>query len=112
MVWLCDQEPVRIFQRRPPPEKGKLQRQWAHLSKLRLTMHQTRGIKNECADYIRQNNFDDLIGAKSEELAKEAFTRMDVHLDLNMTMIKPLDGLRGVEYPKNFGDIYKRLLEQ
>ena len=28
---------------------------------------------------------------------------MDVHLDLNMTMIRPLDGLRQVEYLKEFG---------
>ena len=34
---------------------------------------------------------------------------MDVHLDLNMTMIRPLDGLKQVEYLKEFGDIYKRL---
>ena len=34
---------------------------------------------------------------------------MDVHLDLNMTMIRPLDGLRQVEYAKEFGDIYKRV---
>ena len=47
--------------------------------------------------------------ARSEELAKEAFSRMDVHLDLNMTMIKPLDGLQQVEYLKEFGDIYQRL---
>ena len=34
---------------------------------------------------------------------------MDVHLDLNMTMIRPLDGLRQMEYLKEFEDIYKRL---
>ena len=34
---------------------------------------------------------------------------MDVHLHLNMTMIKPLDGLQHMEYLKEFGDIYKRL---
>ena len=50
-----------------------------------------------------------MIGARSEELPKEACNRMDVHLDLNMTMIRPLDGLRQVEYQKEFGDIYKRL---
>ena len=71
-------------------------------------MHHIRGVKNECADYISRNNFDDMIGARSEELAKEAFSRMDVHLDLNMTMIRPLDGLQQVEYLKEFGDIYKR----
>ena len=34
---------------------------------------------------------------------------MDVHLDLNMTMIRPLDGLQQVEYLKEFGHIYKPL---
>ena len=57
-------------------------------------MHHIQGVKNECADYISRNNFDDIFVAKSEELAKEAFTRMDVvHLNLNMTMMRPLDGL-------------------
>ena len=55
------------------------------------------------------NNFDDLIGARSEALAKEAFSRMDVHLNLNMTTIRYLDGLQRAEYLKEFGDIYKRL---
>ena len=55
-------------------------------------MHHMQGVKSECADYISHNNFDDTIGAKSEELAQEAFRRMDVHLDLNMTMIRPLHG--------------------
>ena len=50
-----------------------------------------------------------MIGARSEELAKEALSCMDVHLDLNMTIIRPLDGLRQVEYLKVFGDIYKCL---
>ena len=49
-----------------------------------------------------------LIGARSEALAKEAFSRMDVHLDLNMTMIRPLDGLQQSEYLQEFGDIYRR----
>ena len=34
---------------------------------------------------------------------------MDVHLDLNMTMIRPLEGYQQSEYLKEFGDIYKRL---
>ena len=50
-----------------------------------------------------------MIGAWSEELAKEAFSRMDVHLDLNMTMIRTLVGLPQVDYLKEVGDIYKRL---
>ena len=91
------------------PEKAKLRRWWTYLSELRLTVHHIQGVKNECADYISRNNFDALIGARSEALAKEAFSRMDVHSDLNMTMIRPLDGLQQAEYLKEFGDIYKRL---
>ena len=34
---------------------------------------------------------------------------MDVPLDLNMTMIRPLDGLQQSEYLQEFGDIYRRL---
>ena len=109
VVSLCDQEPVRTFQKGPQPEKAKLRRWWTYLSQLRLTVHHIQGVKNECADYISRNNFDALIGARSEALAKEALSRMDVHLDLNMTMIRPLDGLQQSEYLKEFGDFHKRL---
>ena len=109
VVWLCDEEPVRTFQKGPPPEKARLRRWWTYLSQLRLTVHKIQGVKNECADYISCNNFDALIGARSEALAKEAFSRMDVHLDLNMTMIRPPDGLQLAQYLKEFRDIYKRL---
>ena len=94
VVWLCYQGPVRTFQKGPPPEKAKLRLCWTYLSQLRLTVHHIQGVKNECADYISRNNFNALIGARSGALAKEAFSRMDVHLDFNMTMIRPLDGLQ------------------
>ena len=109
MVWLCDQEPARSFQKGPPPEKAKLRHWSTYLSQLQLTVHHIQGVKKECADYISRNNFDALIGSRSGALAKEAFRRMDVHLDLQMTMIRPLDGLQQSEYLKEFGDIYKRL---
>ena len=109
VLWLCDKEPVRTFQMGPPPEKATLRRWWTYLSQLRLSVHDIQGIKNESADYISCNNFDDMIGARSEELAKDASSRVDVHLDRNMTMIRPLYGLQQVEYLKEFGDIYKRL---
>ena len=34
---------------------------------------------------------------------------MGEHLGLNMTMIRPLDGVTQVQYLKEFGDIYERL---
>ena len=62
IVWLCDQEPVKSFQKGPPPEKAKLKRWWTYLSQLRLTVHHIPGIKNELSDYISRNTFDALIG--------------------------------------------------
>ena len=100
VVWLCDQEPVRTFQKGPPPEKAKVRRWCTYLSQLRLMVHHIQGVKKECADYISRNNFDALFHARSEALVKEAFSRMDVHLDLDMTMIRPLDGLQQSEYLK------------
>ena len=41
-----------------------------------------------------------VIGAWSEALAKEAFSCMDVHLDLNMTMIRPLASF-GIGFKNN-----------
>ena len=40
-----------------------------YLSQLRLTVHHIQGVKNECADSLSRNNFDALIGARSEALA-------------------------------------------
>ena len=109
VVWLCDQEPVRTFQKGPPPKKAKLRRWLTYVSQLQLTVHHIQGVKSECADYISSNNFDDMIGDRSEALAKEAFSRMDVHLDLNMTMRQAPYLLKQVEYLNKFGDIYKLL---
>ena len=52
VVWLCDPEPVRSFQKGPPPEKAKLKRWWTYLSQFRPTVHHIPGIKNEPSDYI------------------------------------------------------------
>ena len=45
IVWLCDQKPVKSFQKGPPPEKAKLKRWWNYLSQFRLTVHHIPGIK-------------------------------------------------------------------
>ena len=50
------------------------------------------GIESELSDYISRNNFDALIGESSEALAKEAFQRMDVQLDLSMRTAGILEG--------------------
>ena len=84
IVWLCDQQPVKSFQKGSPPEKAKLMRWLPYLSQFRLTLHHIPGIKNELPDYISRNNFDAFIGESSKALAKEAFQRMNVQLDLSM----------------------------
>ena len=92
IVWLCDQEPVKRFQKGPPPEKAKPKRWWTYLSQFRLTVHHIQGIRNEMADYISRNNFDALLAESSEALAKEALQRMHVQLDLSMHTAGILEG--------------------
>ena len=62
IVWLCDQEPVKSFQKGPSPKKAKLKQWWTYLSQLRLTVHHIQGTKDEMADYTSRNNFDALLG--------------------------------------------------
>ena len=53
-----------------------------------------------------------MLVARTEELANEVLSRMDVHLVLNMTKIRPLDGLEQNEYLKEFGDLKPVLVNQ
>ena len=50
IVWLCDQEPVKTFQKGPSPKKVELKRWRTYLSQFRLTVHHIQGKKNEMAD--------------------------------------------------------------
>ena len=109
IVWLCDQEPVKSFHKGPPPEKAKLKRWWTYLSQFRLTVHHIPGIKNELSDYILRNNFDALIGESSEALAREAFQRMDVQLDLSMRTAGILEGWSLTEYQSEYKEILQTL---
>ena len=83
IVWLCDKEPVKTFQKGPPPERAKPNRWWTYIIQLRLTVRHKQGSKVGLADYILRNNLYALLGEKSESLAKDALQRMDVQLDLS-----------------------------
>ena len=98
IVWLCDQEPVKTFHKGPPPEKAKIKRWWTYLSQFRLTVHHRQGIKNEMAGYVSRNNFDALLGESSEAVAKEAFQRIDLQLDLSMRTAGLLEGWSQRDY--------------
>ena len=109
IVWLCDQEPVKSFQKGPLPDKAELQLWWTYLSQFRLTVHHIPGIKNELSDYISRNNFDALIGESSEALAKEAFQRMDVQFDLSMRTAGILEVWSLTDYQSECREILQTL---
>ena len=100
---------MRSFQKGPPPEKAKLKRWWTYLSQFSLTVHHIPRIKNELSDYISRNNFDALIGESSEALAREAFQRMDVQLDLSMRTAGILEGWSLTDYQSEYKEILQTL---
>ena len=109
IVWLCDQEPVKSFQKSPPPEKAKLKPWCTYLSQFRLTVHHIPGIKNELSDYISLKNFDALLGESFGALAKEAFQCMDVQLDLSMRTAGILEGWSLTDYQSEYKEILQTL---
>ena len=100
---------MKSFQKGPPPEKAKLKRWWTYLSQFRLTVHHILGIKNELSDYISRSNFDALMGESSEALAREAFQRMDVQLDLSMRTAGILEGWSLTDYQSEYKEILQTL---
>ena len=56
----------------------------------------------DVSDYISRNNFDALIGESSEALAKEAFQRVDVQLDLSMCTAGILEGWSLTDYQSEY----------
>ena len=109
IVWVCDQKPVKSFQKGPPPEKAKLKGWWTYRSQFSLTVHHMAGRKNELSDHISRNNFDALIRESSEALAKEALQRMDVQLDLSMRTAGILEGWSLTDYQSEYKEILQTL---
>ena len=102
IVWLCDQEPIKKFQKGLPPEKAKLKRCSTYLSHFMLIVHHIQGIKNEMTDYISRNIFDALLDEPLEALAKEMLQRMDVQLDLSMRTAGVLEGWSLKDYQSEY----------
>ena len=86
VLWLCDQSSISSFVNlnTPPPENRKLCRWGLFLTQFHLVIKHILGSKKEMCEVLSRHNFDERVGEKTEELAREAFQRMDVQLDLAM----------------------------
>ena len=109
VVWLCDQESTQTFLKGAPPENRKLRRWWMFLAQLKLNIYRVLGLKNELCDWLSRENFDEKISARCEVLSREAFQKMDVHLDLTMSKAELLSSRRKSHYVEEYGDILKAL---
>lgn len=112
IIWLCDQKSTERFLVNEAPQNPRLCRWWVFLSQLRLTVKHVPGIKNELCDYLSRNAFNELIQDDVESLAKSAFQRMDVQLDLCMNTCFVLSWSES-EYRNDeiFGEIWDALEE-
>ena len=73
----------------PPPKRKRLRRRWVFLSQLRLAVHHIQGPQNGLSDFLSRNSFNERLGQSSEEMAKDAFVKMDVQLHLFMKTTQP-----------------------
>ena len=109
VVWLCDQESTETFLKGASLENRKLGRWWTPLAQLKLNIYRVRGLENELCDWLSREIFDEKSSARSEALSREAFRRMDVHLDLTMSKAELLSSLQKSDYVEEYGDILKAL---
>ena len=83
------------------------------LSQFHLAIKHLPGVKNEMCDWLSRTAFDHKYAMHTEELAKEAFCKMDIHLDLYMHADK-LKSWQWEDYLEMFQresleDLYKEL---
>ena len=109
ITWLCDQDSVKYFMDSPPPEQKGLQQWSVFLPQRRLAAHHIQGLKNELSDYMSRNSINERFGQSSEELAKDAFAKMDVQLDLYMTSTQLQRKWRKEESLNNYAAIMEQL---
>ena len=64
---------------------------------------------NELSDYLSRNSFDERLGQSSEEMAKDAFAKMDVQLDLFMKTTQPQNKWGKEKLLKDWAAIMKQL---
>ena len=88
VVWITDAAGVVDFCKADPPMNNKRRlRWWYFLRGFNLEVRYVPGIKNEWADYLSRQQFENRTGLVISELAKQEFERMDAQLDLALVPI-------------------------
>ncbi len=87
IVWFTDNEALTSFLDKEPPLNKRQRRWYVFLSQFQLKVFHLPGLKNELCDFLSRNAFDELINHDFEELAKEAFVKMDAQLDFYLRRI-------------------------
>ena len=78
---------MKSFLDKDPPINPRLRRAYLVLSQFTLRIFHLPGIKNELCDFLSRIAFEDMIDEDFENLAREAFVRMDTQIDLYMESI-------------------------
>jgi hypothetical protein len=81
IVWFCDNQATRSFLDSAPPMNPRLRRWYTFLSQFNLCIKHISGLKNEFCDWLSRGKFEAMIGENFDEVAAEAFERMDLQLD-------------------------------
>ena len=87
-----------MFLKGAPPEDRKLRRWWTFLAQPKLNINRVPGLKNELCHWLSRENLDEKLSASSESVSREAFQKIDVHLDLTMSKAEPLSSLQKSNY--------------
>ena len=109
VVWLCDQEAVSQFIRGNPPENARLKRWWVFLTQFRLNIFHIPGARNEFCDLLSRESFNEKFQVDIENLAKEAFQRMDLQLDLRLEVLDALGEFSKEDYLPDFQELWDKL---
>ena len=87
IVWFTDNEALTYFLDKEPPLNKRLRRWYVFLSQFQLKVFHLPGLKNEFCDFLSRNAFNSLIDCNFDDLAKEAFVKMDAQLDFFLKRI-------------------------
>jgi hypothetical protein len=87
VVWFCDHEALKHFLDKEPPVSSRLRRWFCFLGQFKIKFVHIPGMKNEWCDWLSRSTFEEKFNLEFENLAKEAFEKMDSQLDLTLKVL-------------------------